>query len=64
MKKNQSESYKKFRLKQLTELTTYCFTLLVLLGLIVWAPNQAAQFTGYIGAFILGGSRLRGIFGL
>lgn len=56
--------YRKYRLNKLVGLTKYCFTLLVLLGLIIWAPNQAAQFTGYIGAFILGRSKAKSALGL
>lgn len=59
-----SEEYKKFRLKQAASLAKYCLTLIVLAALIIWAPNQAGQFTGYLGAFILGGTRLKTLIGL
>jgi fumarate reductase subunit C len=58
-----SDTYKRYRLRQWVSLVKYCFTLVVLLGLILWAPNQAAQFTGYLGAFILGGTKLKALIG-
>jgi len=59
-----SEDYRKFRFKQAAGLTKYCITLVILLSLVVWAPKQAAQFTSYLGAFVLGGTKLRNFIGL
>jgi hypothetical protein len=64
MKRAVSEDYRKFRLKQTIGLIKYCVTIAILLALIVWAPNQAAQFTGYLGSFILGGTKLKSVIGL
>lgn len=55
--------YKKFRLKEWFKLIKYCFTLLILLGLIVWAPSQAGRLAGYLGAFILGGTKFKSLIG-
>lgn len=62
--KTHSENYIRYRLKQNISLAKYCFTLLVLLGLIIWRPDQTAQFTTYLGAFILGTTRLKTMIGL
>jgi hypothetical protein len=59
-----SEAYRRYRLKQALGLARYCFTVLVLVALIIWAPTQASQFTGYLGAFILGGTKAKQMLGL
>jgi len=60
---SKSVEYKKFRLRQLIDFAKYTLTLTIFASLIIWAPNQASEFTGYIGAFVLGGTKLRSILG-
>ncbi len=55
--------YKKYRLGELVKLTKFCVALVVLGSLIFFAPSQAGQVTGYIGAFLLGGSKAKNILG-
>lgn len=59
-----SNDYRQYRLGEVIGLIKYCLTLAVLISLIVWAPNQAAQLIGYLGSFILGGSKLKSALGL
>jgi hypothetical protein len=56
--------YKKYRLRELIKLAKYCMALGALLALIIFVPSQTTQITGYIGMFILGGSKARNIVGL
>jgi multidrug efflux pump subunit AcrB len=55
--------YKKFRLRELIKLAKFCIALGVLLALIIFAPSQTTQVTGYIGMFLLGGSKVKNIVG-
>ncbi len=56
--------YKRYRLRELIKLAKFCVTLGVLLALIIFAPDQTAQATSYIGLFLLGGSKVKNILGL
>jgi hypothetical protein len=49
--------YKKYRLRQITQLTKYILTLGTLITIVVVAPNDAVKVISYIGAFLFGGSK-------
>lgn len=59
-----AHEYKKYRLREFIKLAKFCVTLGVLAGLVFFAPKQAEQVTGYIGMFLLGGTKAKGILGL
>jgi hypothetical protein len=50
--------YKKYRLRQITQLAKYTLTLGTLITIVVVAPNEAVKVISYIGAFLFGGSKL------
>lgn len=56
--------YKKYRLKESLKFARFCVTLIALALLVVFAPDQAHQITGYIGMFLLGGSKLKNVIGI
>ncbi len=56
--------YRKHRLNKAIELLKYCFTLVTLCFFMIKAPNQASQVVSTVGAFILGGSKIRSRLGL
>lgn len=59
-----SLDYKKHRINKTTELLKYCFTLVILCFFMIKAPNQASQVVSTVGAFVLGGSKIRSRLGL
>lgn len=58
------QDYKKHRLNKTIDLLKYCFTLVVLSFFVIQAPNEASKVATTVGAFVLGGSKVRGKLGL
>jgi len=63
MKKRQKavNDYPKFKTKQIVGLVKFALVLLTLVLVVVYAPDQAAKATGYIGMFVLGGGKIKSI---